>query len=75
MAMDVVTAKQGGYELVKIYGGKFRMGSPETETGHRESESPLHEVKVPDFYLGRFPVTNEEYGRFLKENPDTPEPE
>lgn len=25
--------------------------------------------------MGRYPVTNEEYGLFLKENPDAPEPE
>jgi formylglycine-generating enzyme required for sulfatase activity len=74
-AMDVVTAKRGGYELAKISGGNFMMGSPETEEGHRDLESPLHEVRVPDFYLGRFPVTNEEYGRFLTENPDISEPE
>jgi formylglycine-generating enzyme required for sulfatase activity len=30
---------------------------------------------VTDFYLGRYPVTNEEYGRFLNENADEPEPE
>jgi len=72
---NVIYAPQGGYELVKITGGSFMMGSPETEEGYHESESPLHDVQVSDFYLGRFPVTNEEYGRFLKENPDTPEPE
>jgi formylglycine-generating enzyme required for sulfatase activity len=73
-ALDVVTAERGGYELVKISGGSFMMGSPETEEGHYKSESPLHEVQVSDFYLGRFAVTNEEYGRFLKENPDASEP-
>ena len=73
-AVDVVTAERGGYELVKISGGYFMMGSPEVEEGHDKSESPFHEVLVPEFYIGRFPVTNEEYGRFLKENPDISEP-
>ena len=40
------------------------MGSPEIEKGRYDDEGPLHEVRVPDFYLGRYPVTNEEYGRF-----------
>jgi formylglycine-generating enzyme required for sulfatase activity len=74
-ALDVVAAERGGYELVKINGDNFMMGSPATEEGHLKSESPLHEVQVPDFYLGRFAVTNEEYGLFLKENPDASEPE
>src|SRR3989304_3668 len=39
-----------------------------------EKERPLHEVQVSDFYLGRYPVTNEEYGRFLQKNPEVKEP-
>ena len=73
--LDMVTAGRGGYELVRIPGGKFMMGSPESEEGHYDYESPLHEVRVKDFYLGRNPVTNEEYGRFLQENPKASEPE
>ena len=72
-AQDVVLSDPGGYELVKIPGGTFRMGSPELEAGRWGTEGPVHEVQVPDFYLGRYPVTNEEYGRFLTENPDVPE--
>ena len=29
---------------------------------------------MPDFYMGRYPVTNAEYARFLKANPDKAEP-
>ena len=36
---------------------------------------PQHEVEVPGFYMGRYPVTNEEYGRFLADNGDASEPE
>jgi formylglycine-generating enzyme required for sulfatase activity len=71
---NVMYAEQGGYELVFIPGGVFMMGSPETEAGHDDDESPLHEVQVADFYIGRYPVTNEEYGRFLATNPEMKEP-
>jgi formylglycine-generating enzyme required for sulfatase activity len=74
-AQDVVISEPGGYELVKIPGGVFSMGSPESEEGRWDDEGPVHEVQVPDFYMGRYPVTNEEYGRFLTENPDVQEPE
>ena len=37
------------------------MGSNESE-----SEKPVHKVMVQDFYMGRYPVTNEEYGHFIK---------
>ena len=69
-----ITTPKGGYVLVRIPGDTFMMGSPETEKERFESEGPLHEVRVKDFYMGKYPVTNEEYGRFLEENPDIPEP-
>ena len=72
---DVIYAAQGGYELVRISGGVFKMGSPESEEERFDDEGPLHEVHVPEFYMGRYPVTNDEYGLFLKDNPDAPEPE
>ena len=74
-AQDVITADRGGYELVKISGGEFTMGSPESEKGRYAHGDPLHEVRVPGFYMGRYPVTNEEYGLFLNENSDMREPE
>jgi formylglycine-generating enzyme required for sulfatase activity len=58
---DVRFAPRGGYELVRIPAGSFMMG-------------PQHEVHISEFYMGRYPVTNEEYGRFLSDNPKTKEP-
>lgn len=70
----VITADNGGYELVLIPGGVFLMGSPETEEGRSDDEF-LHEVSLSDFYMGRYPVTNAEYGRFLAAQPGMREPE
>jgi formylglycine-generating enzyme required for sulfatase activity len=66
---EVVYALHGGYELVRIPAGAFLMGSPSFEKDSYSDESPVHEVRVPEFFMGRYPVTNEEYGRFLKDNP------
>ncbi len=71
---DVVFAEGGGYELVRIPGGVFMMGSLETEEGRWDDEGPRHEVRVPNFYMGRYPVTNEQYAQFLKENQRIVEP-
>jgi formylglycine-generating enzyme required for sulfatase activity len=65
VAAEFLRADRGGYELVLVPGGTFEMGSPEEEEGRWDDESPLHEVTVKGFFLGRYPVTNEEYGRFL----------
>ncbi len=65
---------RGGIELVAIAGGTFTMGSPETERQRDDDEDP-HRVVVPEFQLASFAVTNEQYGRYLAENPDAEEPE
>lgn len=47
--------------------GTFMMGSPEEELGHYLNE-PLHEEFIPDgFWIGKYPVTQEQY-RTLKED-------
>jgi len=66
--------QQGGVELVLIPAGTFHMGSPASDAEGYKHERPEHKVQVPAFYLGRHPVTNEEYGRFLKANPDVEDP-
>ncbi len=71
---DVVHARRGGYELVRIPGDEFLMGSPDSEDGRHDSEGPQQLVRVQAFYMGRYPVTNEEYGRFLAENAAAAEP-
>lgn len=54
--------------LILINGGTYLMGSPETEM-HRETDEVQHEVKVSDFYIGRYEVTQKEYEEVMGENP------
>ncbi|NEQ85297.1 MAG: formylglycine-generating enzyme family protein [Moorea sp. SIO2I5] len=48
-------------EMVAIPSGTFMMGSPETEEGHRDSESPQHQVTVKSFFMGKYPVTQAQW--------------
>lgn len=48
-------------EMVKISGGQFLMGSPETEAGRDEDEGPQHWVTVPEFFMGKYPVTQAQW--------------
>ena len=48
-------------DMVLIPAGSFVMGSPEDESGRRDSEGPQHEVILPSFYMGRYPVTQEQW--------------
>ena len=48
-------------EMVKIPGGTFIMGSPESEKGRDDDESPEHEVTVSGFYMAKFQVTQAQW--------------
>jgi formylglycine-generating enzyme required for sulfatase activity/uncharacterized caspase-like protein len=56
-------------EMVQIPGGTFTMGSPETEAGRYDSESPQHQVTVPTFFMGRYQVTQAQYQAIVGNNP------
>ena len=43
--------------MVRIPGGLFFMGAPESEEGRHSSEGPRHRVRVPEFWIGKYPVT------------------
>ena len=47
--------------MVEISGGKFTMGSSESESRRLGAEGPQHEVTVPPFYIGKFAVTQAEW--------------
>jgi len=51
-------------ELVRIPAGKFMMGSNEDD-----SEKPIHEVTIQPFYLGKYPITQEQYQAVMGSNP------
>jgi formylglycine-generating enzyme required for sulfatase activity len=48
-------------ELVRIPGGRFWMGSPENEAERLDREGPQHSVTVPEFWLGKYPVTQTQW--------------
>ena len=49
-------------EMVLVAGGTFQMGSKD----EFYKEEPVHQVTIPSFYLGKYPVTFEEYDRFCE---------
>jgi serine/threonine protein kinase len=46
-------------EMVSIPGGKFLMGSPAGEGS--DGEKPQHQVTVPPFFMGKYPVTQKQW--------------
>ncbi|WNZ23509.1 SUMF1/EgtB/PvdO family nonheme iron enzyme [Leptolyngbya sp. NK1-12] len=56
-------------EMVQIPGGSFKMGSPETEKGRSNYESPQRTVNVSSFFMGKFTVTQAQYQQIMGRNP------
>ena len=56
-------------EMVKIPGGSFLMGSPESELERLKHESPQHKVNIQPFFMGKFLITQEQYQAIMGENP------
>jgi len=65
-------------EMVKIPAGSFLMGTEEAEvirlckeykTDYYKREMPQHRVNLQEFYLGKYPVTQEQYEAIMGNNP------
>lgn len=57
-------------EFIPIPAGEFDMGSPIHEKRRKLWESPLHRVTIKKpFYLGRYPVTQEQWQKVMGNNP------
>lgn len=53
-------------ETVHIPAGSFVMGSPVGE-GIPTHETPPHEVSLPEYRVGKYPVTNAQYEEFIRQ--------
>jgi len=72
---EVMTENLGNgvtLEMVKIPGGKFLMGSLETEAERNNDESPQHNVDVPEFFMGKYPVTQAQWQTIMGNNSSYP---
>jgi formylglycine-generating enzyme len=55
-------------DLARIPAGAFLMGAADAE----DDERPIHRVFISEFFIGRFPVTMDEYARFIRETGHPP---
>ncbi len=56
-------------DLVVIPGGTFLMGAPTGEKDRSNDEGPQHQVTVPAFLMGKYPVTQAQHYKVMGDNP------
>ena len=61
----VIPGSEVSYEMLPIPAGKFKMGSPDSEPGHKPDEAPVHEVSISPFWMGKCEVTWNEFELFM----------
>jgi formylglycine-generating enzyme required for sulfatase activity len=59
--------------FVEVPAGSFRMGSEENESGAFDDETPRHELTLPPYLIGRFPVTVAQFRAFVEDRGQTSE--
>ncbi|WP_020594990.1 formylglycine-generating enzyme family protein [Spirosoma panaciterrae] len=65
---QVIPGSDQTYAMVAIPGGKYVMGSPASEKGHKPDEAPQHSVAIEPFYMGKYEVTWDLYDLFAFTN-------
>ena len=56
-------------DMVTLPAGSFMMGSPESDPDAESDEKPQHQVKLKSFFIGQYPVTQEQYQAVMGNNP------
>lgn len=66
--------------MVSVSGGTFRMGAQNSDpqsdnydTEARDDESPVHEVTLSNYYIGKFEITQREWRTIMGDELDWPE--
>lgn len=60
-------------EMVRVSGGSFTMGCIDGQDKDcSPSEKPTHEVRLSNFFIGKYEVTNAEFAIFLNDITDNP---
>jgi len=55
------------FDMVAVQGGTFQMGSPESESFHKDDEGPVRNVTISPFWMGKTEVTWDEYQAFYQQ--------
>jgi formylglycine-generating enzyme required for sulfatase activity len=64
---ELVEHTDARIEMLPIRGGKFLMGSPESEKGRYPDEGPQHEVEISPFWMAKCEITWDAYDVWMSD--------
>src|SRR4051812_24782672 len=64
--LQTIPGTDAAFEMQPIPGGKFLLGSPDTQHGHKPDESPQVEVEIEPFWMCTYEVTWAEYKKYME---------
>ena len=64
---EVIEHTESTIEMLPIAGGKFLMGSPESEEGRESDEGPVHEVELSPFWMSKTEITWDAYDVWMSD--------
>jgi len=56
-------------EMIFVKGGKFKMGCLDEQESCVNDERPRHEIKLKDYHIGKYPVTQKQWWSVMGVNP------
>lgn len=67
-------SSSSGAVMIRVPAGSFVMGSPEAEDGHLPWERQRDVTLASDFFLGKHPITQDQYAAVVNANPTEHQP-
>ncbi len=64
---EIIEHTDATFGMVPIPGGKFRMGSPESEPDRNEDESPQRELDISPFWMSKCEITWDVYDVWMSD--------
>ena len=59
------------FKMIKVQGGEFKMGCPDSDATAWDSEKPQHDVTLKEFYIGETVVTQALWKAVMATNPSS----
>ncbi|MDR3109214.1 MAG: formylglycine-generating enzyme family protein [Planctomycetaceae bacterium] len=62
--VETIPGTKVTFDMIPVQGGKFKLGSPDSEEGRLADEGPQHEVDIQPFWIEEHEVTWKEFSEF-----------